>query len=94
MEAFVAKLAAGDDVSSPDEIGTREIVGQRTDDSSHRQKACVMKFKLPLSISTAAIFESLEKHRVPLGIEDYQLGRTTLEETFLAFAAVKEEGEE
>ena len=61
---------------------------------SRKQRACVLKFKLPLSVSTGFIFEQLEMYRTELGIETYQLGRTTLEETFLAFAGAEDEGKE
>jgi hypothetical protein len=36
--------------------------------------------------SVAGAFASLEGNKTRLGIEDYQLGQTTLEEVFLRFA--------
>jgi ABC-type multidrug transport system ATPase subunit len=50
----------------------------------------VITFRVPQRVSTAFIFEEMEAHRERLGVEDYQLGATTLEETFLRFAQERE----
>ena len=49
-------------------------------------RAGLVKYRVPRAVPMSFVFRELEAHRDALGVEEYQVGSATLEETFLRFA--------
>ena len=47
----------------------------------------LMKCRVPRCVPLSFVFRQVEAHRDALGVEEYQVGAATLEETFLRFAS-------
>ena len=57
--------------------------GDAEDDDA---RAGLVKYRVPRAVPMSFVFRELEAHRDALGVEEYQVGSATLEETFLRFA--------
>ena len=49
-------------------------------------RAGLVKCRVPRAVPLSFVFQQVEAHRKVLGVEEYQVGAATLEETFLRFA--------
>ena len=49
-------------------------------------RAGLVKCRVPRAVPLSFVFQQMEAHRDALGVEEYQVGAATLEETFLRFA--------
>ena len=49
-------------------------------------RAGLVKCRVPRAVPLSFVFQQVEAHRDALGVEEYQVGAATLEETFLRFA--------
>jgi hypothetical protein len=47
----------------------------------------LVKCRVPLCVPLSFVFRQVELNRDALGVEEYQVGAATLEETFLRFAS-------
>jgi len=64
----------------PDE---EDVVPCVCDDS----RAGLVKCRVPRAVPLSFVFQQVEAHKDALGVEEYQVGAATLEETFLRFAS-------
>ena len=77
-ETFRAKPRNGNRRAEAEE----EDVVALCDDS----RAGLVKCRVPRAVPLSFVFQQVEAHRDALGVEEYQVGAATLEETFLRFA--------
>ena len=77
-ETFRAKPRNGNRRAEAEE----EDVVALCDDS----RAGLVKCRVPRAVPLSFVFQQVEAHRKVLGVEEYQVGAATLEETFLRFA--------
>lgn len=64
------------------EAEEEDVVPCVCDDS----RAGLVKCRVPRAVPLSFVFQQVEAHRDALGVEEYQVGAATLEETFLRFA--------
>ena len=65
------------------EADEEDVVPCVCDDS----RAGLVKCRVPRAVPLSFVFQQMEAHRDALGVEEYQVGAATLEETFLRFAS-------
>ena len=80
-EICLPRVCGGDEEDGVDEKKEESVVVE--DDA----RLGLMKCRVPRCVPLSFVFRQVEAHRDELGVEEYQVGAATLEETFLRFAS-------